>query len=281
MFTAASILQLIEGKKFALDDALTKVLPNKELYKGLLEIDGKDYIDSVKVVNLLNHTSGFPDYFESSDEKEIELHADPSLVFTPEELIELSKQHITAPFIPGAKFNYCNVNYMLLGMIIEKYSEMTYQEYFKQHIISPLKLEQTYLGSVDPPAKKIQGHYKGKKVEMPPTLAGPAGEIISTLDDMDRFVNAWYQGELFKDENTRKMLMNDNYNEMGVGVTYGLGAVNLLDLSLGHAGQTFGTQSYAGTLDNGYCFEFCLDDASVSAWIPAIKISSLLAPLSN
>ena len=84
-------------------------------------------------------------------------------------------------------------------------------------------LEQTYLGSIDPPAKKIQGHYKGKKVELPPTLAGPAGEVISTLDDMDRFVNAWYQGELFRDKSTRKMLMNDNFHEMGVGINYGLG----------------------------------------------------------
>ncbi len=279
MFTAASILQLIEGNKFALDDALTKVLPNKTLYKGLLEIDGKDYIDSVKVVNLLNHTSGFPDYFAGSDEKEIELHADPSLVFTPEELIELSKQHITDPFIPGTKFKYCNVNYLLLGMIIEKYSGMTYQEYFKQRIFSPLKLEQTYLGSIDPPAKKIQGHYKGKKVEMPPTLAGPAGEVISTLDDMDRFVNAWYQGELFRDKSTRKMLMNDNFHEMGLGINYGLGVVNLMDLSKGHGGQTFGVQSYAGALENGYCFEFLIDDASVSAWSPAIKVSSLLSQL--
>lgn len=281
MFTATSILQLIEQNKFALEDALTEVLPNKELYKGLLVIDGKDYIDSVKVVNLLNHTSGFPEYFSDSDEEEIELHGDASLKFTPEGLIELSKTHITEPFVPGSKFQYCNVNYLLLGMIIEKYSGMTYQEYFIQNIITPLELKDTYLGTIDLPKEQVQGHYNGKETEMPPSLAGAAGEIISTFDDMEKFVNAWYGGKLFKEESTHKMLMNDYYNELAMGIKYGLGIANILEKTWGHPGQTFGIQSYAGSMPNGYCIELYLDDASVSSWEPAIVISSMLAPITK
>jgi len=52
--------------------------------------------------------------------------------------------------------------------------------------------------------------------------------------------------------------------------------VNLLDLSLGHAGQTFGFQFYAGSTSKGSSFVLSIDDAVVSIWDPAASLSGLL-----
>ncbi|MBU2951677.1 beta-lactamase family protein [Tamlana agarivorans] len=279
MFTAASIFQLIEKKKLKLDDHLTSLLPNKTLYKDLLIVDGKNYIDSVKVINLLNHTSGFPEYFLEDEEKVVELHSDPSELFTAEKLINMAKANPDKNmFIPGSKFSYCNVNYILLGLIIEKFSKQTYQEYVQEHIIMPLALKNTYLGSVFPNARRPKGHYKGKTILMPLTMAGSAGEILSNLDDMQTFISAWNKGELFNNPNTLNGIKNDHFNTMVPNaITYGAGVINLMNLSLGHAGQTFGYQAYVGTMiSNHYTFVFSIDDATVSAWYPAIETSRLL-----
>ena len=278
LFTATAVLQLIEQHKFSLDDPLMSILQIPELNE-LLIIDGENYIDSVKVVHLLNHTSGLPEYFVDDDDEEIELHGDPSLVFTANDLIGMAKDNITNPLIPGSSFNYCNLNYVLLGMIIEKFSGQTYQQYMQEHIIDKLQLKNTYLGTINLPEKRAQGHYKGEDSFMPFTLAGPAGEIIMDLEDMDKFIGSWYKGELFENPKTMQSILNDHYHEMANGINYGMGVVSIFNKSYGHAGQTFGFQSYMCNLTNNYRFAFIIDDASVSAWNLAIEFTSDLSKL--
>lgn len=280
MFTATSILQLMEKDSLSLDDKLVEVLPHDDWYEDLLIVDGKDYIDEVRIVNLLNHSSGFADYFaEGSDEKEIELHGDSSLTFTPEDIVGFTKLNKKNSFKPNEKFQYSNLNYILLGLIIEKYAGMSYQDYIQAHILDPLGLEHTYFGSQNPPTDVSKGFYKAKPVEMPYTLASSAGEIISTLDDMEIFINAWYLGNLFEKTETIDLLHNEHYHDMTAGVSYGLGAVNLIGQVWGHPGQTFGSSSFAGYLTNGYSIEMAIDDAAVSVWEPAIEVTVSLSGL--
>jgi len=278
MFTAAAIMQLIEINKISLNDRLVTVLPNPKLYKNLLVIDGNDYIDSVRIINLLNHSSGFPDYFVSTDSLEILVSGDATLKFTPEQLIRRAKRLNKPYFIPGTgQFKYSNVNYILLGMIIEKLTGMKYQQYIQSNIIEPLGMKQTYFGSVKRPEKEIQGHFQSKISEMPPTIAWSAGEIISTLDDMTVFIRSWYAGKIFIDKRTIEMLLNENFLSMGgMEIEYGLGTLTLGKKAWGHAGQTFGWQSFMGVMPNGYSFVFGIDDADSDGWVPAILMSRLL-----
>ena len=277
MFTATSIMQLAEKKKLSLQTRLIDILPNSSLYNGLLTINGINYIDSVRIFHLLNHSSGLPDYFvEENDEAEMALHGDSSLRFTPSELLTLAKKN-KPYFIPGTGFKYSNTNYIILGMLIEKLSGMPYSQYVKQNILDPLTLKHTYFASVNPPANRAPGYYKGKITTMPATLAGPAGEIISDLDDMEKFISAWSMGSLFSDKSTLFSVKNQYFKPMsGDMIKYGLGVINILDLSLGHAGQTFGFQFYAGSASTGASFVISMDDASVSAWEPAILFSGLI-----
>jgi D-alanyl-D-alanine carboxypeptidase len=110
---------------------------------------------------------------------------------------------------------------------------------------------------------------------MPATLAGAAGEIVSTLDDMDLFIRSWSRGDFYQSDAMMEQVWGDHYNPMGGGIMYGLGVVNLFG-TLGHAGQTFGFQSYMGFLPNGTSFAFGIDDANESAWNLAMILAELL-----
>lgn len=279
MFTAAAVLQLIEEGKTTLETPFTDILPGDTLYDGLAVVDGVNYIDSIKVRNLLNHTSGMPDYFiEGNDSLEIEKNANPNLHFSLADLIDRSKRSPKEKFVPGSKYEYSNINYILLGEIIHKLSGQTYQDYIQEHIFDPLGMEHSYFGTVNPPAKQAAGHHEGKVVQMPYTMAGAAGEIIATLDDMIVFIDALYEGRLYKNPETNAMQLNEYYQDMGMGMHYGLGMININNASWGHAGQTFGLQSYTGAVPNGYRFTISIDDSSGgSVWLPAMSFSTKLS----
>ena len=275
MITASAILQLVEKKKLQLDTKLTSILPNSKLYKDLMVIDGKDYMDSITVLNLLNHSSGLPEYFlENDDSKEIALHGDSSLRFTPQQLVGMAKKLNKPSFKPGAGFKYCNTGYIFLGLIIEKISGMKYSNYVQSHILSPLKMTHTYFGTKTYPANRTAGHFKGAISTMPATMAWSAGEIISTLDDMDLFIRAWHDAKLFSAK-TAKMVQTEHFLEMGSGIQYGLGVMDILK-NQGHAGQTFGFQSFMGYLSNGDSICLGIDDASASSIMLAFGLISIL-----
>ncbi len=275
MLTATSILQLVEEKKIGLEDRLADLLENPELLKGIMVTDSADYLGEIQLKNLLNHTSGLPEYFLDDEDLEVGVHGDSTLRFTPDQLVRMARRLHKPQFPPGEKFKYTNTNYILLGMILEKHSGLPYQQYIRHNILEKAGMGKTYFPSVQPVSGQAPGHWKGQPSEMPATLAWSAGEIISTLDDMDRFIRAWARGDFYKSQETREMVRTQYFNPMGGGLSYGLGAINLFS-SLGHGGQTFGFQSYMGSLPNGYSFVFGIDDAEVSSWGLALNVQGIL-----
>ena len=278
MFTASAVLQLIEQGKVNLETPFVEILTGNDKYDGLAYSEnGIDYIDSVKVRNLINHTSGLPDYFLGSDDEEIENYGDGKTEFSMDDLLALSKKSTKERFKPGSKYDYSNINYALLGQIIEKVSGQSYTDYVQEHIIDKLGLEHTYFGTVNPPEQMEQGHFKEGMVMMPYTYAGPAGEIISTLDDMYTFIDGHYNGTLFEKEETLDHLQHAYFHDMGMGMEYGLGVIKFRNFSWGHAGQTFGFQSFSAGVPNGYRFTMFIDDAHSSIWVPAMGFSQVLS----
>ena len=273
MFTATSILQLVEQKKLSLEDKLSDVLDRPELLDGLMVTDSVDYLGEVRLKNLLNHTSGLPEYFLDDDLMEIGVHGDSTLRFTPAQLVRMAKRLHEPQFKPGAQFKYTNTNYVLLGMLIEQYTSLTFQEYIRKNILQRAGLAETYFPSMEPIPGRAPGHWQGKPTQMPATLAGAAGEIVSTLDDMDLFIRSWARGDFYISKAMMEEVRNSHYNPMGGGITYGLGVVNIGEV-LGHGGQTFGFQSYMGALPNGTSFVFGIDDANESAWNLAMIVAS-------
>ncbi len=128
-FTAIAILNLIEEKKLNLSDKLSKFFP-EFTNSNIITID-----------KLLNHSSGIKDIFEVPEIIEHLYHH-----WDPTQMIEIMKV-FPSKFEPGEKSVYNNTAYILLGIIIEKVSGMSYTEYLSETILNPLRMNNTMLAN--------------------------------------------------------------------------------------------------------------------------------------
>lgn len=129
-FTAACILLLEEEGKLSLDDPVQKHLPELPVYdKG-----------TVTIRHLLHHTSGFKDYLAV-------LHFTGkswNMNFTGKDGLNVLKQLKTLNFTPGEKYAYSNSNYLALGIIVERLSGQSINEYAQTHILQPLGMNHSF-----------------------------------------------------------------------------------------------------------------------------------------
>jgi len=250
MFTAISILQLIEQGKLSLDTPIANFYKD-ELIKKLANYKGDNNWDDVTVAMLLNHTSGFIDYLNvyEDDEKAMKIFAIKGKIYSFDELINLAINHGDANFKPGEQFKYCNTGYVILGDIISKVSGINWRDYIQTNILDVVGMKNTFFGSRISKkfAKRtMKGNFKGKPSFMPPTLAGSAGELISNVKDLEKFLIAWQGGKLFQKKETLEMQRTKGFHQMYEQtntLTYGYG-VMLMGGFYGHGGQTFGFQSF-------------------------------------
>ncbi len=133
-FTAMAIMLLVHDGNLRYDQPLTELFPDFPAY-------GK----TIAVRNLLNHTSGLPDYEELMDA--LEKKSGPT--WTPEkqiqdaEVLELLKKERTDKFAPGTSWSYSNSGYVVLGLIVAKVSKEPYGDFLRARIFAPLKMNHT------------------------------------------------------------------------------------------------------------------------------------------
>ena len=192
MFTATSVLQLAQAGKLKLTDPIGKYLtdyPNQEIAA------------KVTVHHLLTHTGGTGDIFGPEFEKHrLELR-------TLQDYINLYGKR--APeFEPGARFEYSNYGFILLGAIIEKVSGQNYYDYVSEHIYKPAGMTRTASLSEE---EKVDGRSTGYMREdgqwQPNTNTLPArgtsaGGGYSTVADLVAFANALLEHKLLNAEYT-------------------------------------------------------------------------------
>ena len=250
LFIGVSIFQLLEEGKISLDTKIKKFYPKGEIQK-LANLNGKNYWEDVTVGMLLNHTSGFIDYLNvyANDTKAIELLGGKENHYTFKELIHQAVSFGDANFRPGAEFKYCNTGYIILGDIISKVTQSDWHEYVQKNIFDILGMKHTYFASQISSTLRAdmpQGYSFGKLTFMPPSLAGSAGEVISSLEDLATFITAWSQGKLYKDANTIRVHQNLGFHFMDKSIQniqYGYALMKIGDF-YGHGGQTFGFESF-------------------------------------
>lgn len=125
LYTATAVMQFIEAEKLSLEDPLTKILPEYQATP----------LNLITIQNLLNHTSGLIDTV-------------PAIVSArrvgkalPDTMEVLRRYKLKAARPPGGKIEYRNVNYMILGEIIERISGQNYVDYVTSHILHPLGMK--------------------------------------------------------------------------------------------------------------------------------------------
>lgn len=191
LMTAAIIGQLAEEGRFGLDDTLADLLPVGELVPGAAQIT---------VRQLLRHTSGIPDYWRSGRFDDFDF----TTYHSPQELVAATRD-LPRAGAPGERFEYSNTNYVLLGMIIERFGETSLPDAFAQRIFEPLGMTRSYLptrppqGITGPHGHGYLPDEHGTHVDVDrqnASYGGAAGGVISTSDDMAAFHRALQQGRL-------------------------------------------------------------------------------------
>jgi CubicO group peptidase (beta-lactamase class C family) len=125
-FTAMGILILQQKNKIALDDEISKYIPELKFYPP------------ITIKNLLHHTSGLPEYLL------LDSLFDKSKINDNNDLINLYvKYKPKLDFVPNSKHSYSNTNYSFLATIIEKASGVTFGDFLDKAIFKPLEMSHT------------------------------------------------------------------------------------------------------------------------------------------
>ncbi|MFJ4656786.1 serine hydrolase domain-containing protein [Nocardia sp. NPDC088792] len=191
-FVASVVLQLTAEHRIELDAPVARYLP------GVVTGPGGDG-DLVTVRNLLQHSSGIPDYLNRMDLDSVETLTSHHSIG---DLIRLGLDQ-PALFAPGTKFDYSNTNYLLAGQLIEHVTGVPVDAEVTRRIIGPLGLHDTYWPHY-PAENVIRGPHSraylettGGRVDITdidPNGGLPDGAMLSTGHDLNSFFMALLSG---------------------------------------------------------------------------------------
>lgn len=225
LFTAVSILQLIDQGKLRFDTSVINFLGLKDTQIS----------EDVTVYHLLTHTSGIGDDVE---EENGEIYAElwktkPNYMVT--ETRDFLPQFIHKPpnFPPGQGCRYCNCSFILLGLTLEQISGMTYRDYVRQHVFTPANMTQSdflrmdrvhenVAEGVDPIRDKKDQIIGWKKniYSFPPVGSPDAGAHVTAVD-LNKFLRAVQAEKLLSPQLTKAFLTpqvhykdHDNWTQM-------------------------------------------------------------------
>jgi CubicO group peptidase (beta-lactamase class C family) len=210
-FTAIATMMLVEEGKVSLEDAITKHVA-----------DLPSAWNVITIRHLLTHTSGLPDLCEASPDP-----CETSIDYTQDQLIKMVA-NLPLKFAVGEKWEYSNTGYFLLGMVIEKVSGKSYEQFLQERIFSPLSMKNSRFENytevipnrADGYTWKNGRYYNAFRVS--PTLLFSVAGIVSTVLDLAKYDAALYTEKLLKKSTLEQMFTKGELNN-GQTVDHGLG----------------------------------------------------------
>jgi D-alanyl-D-alanine carboxypeptidase len=219
VFVAVVVLQLVEEGRLRLDDPASRYAPDAAHWP-------------VTIRQLLNHTSGIPD-FGMADEFGEELAANRDRRWTAAEAVALVADD-EPTFSPGTDYAYSNTNYVLLGEAIETVTRHGWAQEVRRRILDPLGMRDTYVAGFEPVRRPpIAGYFDldndgnfdnvetGQPWTSLETSDGAAGCIVSTALDLLAFGDALFHGRLLSAETMQAMTAEGPFHPRFTN--YGLG----------------------------------------------------------
>ena len=148
LMTATVIFAAIEQGKLSLERHICTIL-EPEILDRLFVFQGHDYQEEITVKQLLNHTSGANDYFESKT-MDGSLFVDaviqhPDTMWMPKDLLDFTRDRQQAVAKPGEKFFYSDTGFILLGLIAEAVFAMPFHQVLKTVLFDPANMHDTDL----------------------------------------------------------------------------------------------------------------------------------------
>lgn len=206
VFVAVGILQLIERGTIKFDDTLDM----------LLSMEFQEIDKDVTVRQLLTHTSGVPDYFDETVMEEYEELWTDYPNYKIRHNSDLLPLFINNPMMypKGEKFQYNNSGFVLLAMIIEKVTEMHFDEYLKENVFDVCGMKSTGYYELDRLPPRCANHYiycadtddYRTNIYSVDAKGTGAGGAFVTVKDMVRFWTNLISGKLISKELVLEML---------------------------------------------------------------------------
>jgi D-alanyl-D-alanine carboxypeptidase len=195
MYTAVMIFQLVEERKLKLTETLDKFFPQIA------------NAQKITIAQILAHRSGIHDALLDKNLRP----TSGTNPITKDELLAIIAKG-TPDFEPDAKHSYSNSGYTILGLIIEKLTGKTYEAALRERITSKIGLRDTYAATryIDVNKNEVLtymnlgGNWK-QGTETNPSLFFSAGSIISTPNDLAKFIQALFDGKLISPEHLNLM----------------------------------------------------------------------------
>ena len=208
-FCAIGLLKLKDRGAVDIDSHPSRYVP---------EAAGLD--PDVTVRHLLNHTSGIPDFEQTTEFME---KYEPGYAKYVRGHLKLIAEY-PRYFAPGTGARYANINFILCALIIENVSGLPYAQYMKKEVFEPLGMENAVVGdenTVIPNRVKGYELSGNEVVEVQPShnwLFG-AGDIVAAIDDVYCLNKAIKNRLLLTGETWREVLTPSPINNMGMGCT--------------------------------------------------------------
>jgi CubicO group peptidase (beta-lactamase class C family) len=233
-FTAALILQLVEEGKIKLDGKITDYLPD---YR-------KDTGEKVTIHQLLNQTSGIPDYtarpnFTAEISRNPYAIADFVKKFASDDL----------EFEPGSKYRYSNSGYSILGAIIEKVTGKSYETAVSERIFKPLGMTSS---GYDHPTSLIEKRASGYQktpdgfentTYLDMSIPYAAGSLYSTVEDLFKWDQSLYEDKILSAD-SKKLMFTPGLGNYGYGI-------RISDMPIGKTDQRIKIIGHGGAI-NGF-----------------------------
>jgi CubicO group peptidase (beta-lactamase class C family) len=230
-FTAVAILQLRDAGKLTLDDPVTR---------WLSDFDTRGH--AVTLRHLLAHTAGIGDFTEAPEFGSLSTN-----IRLPRDSAYALQQRQPPQFAPGEGQIYNNAGFWLLGLVIEKASGMTYEDYVEQKIFQPVGMSRSmYCNSTENVPRRAHGYFvsRDRVIRRAWTVAHTwpfaAGSLCSTVGDMVTWLRALHGGRVLSAASYAEFITPARLND-GTPLRYGMGIQVGPDPSglmyIGHGGR--------------------------------------------
>lgn len=282
-FVATVILQLVEEKKVKLTDRIADHLSNHAFLAvdSLHFYQGQKFAHEISIEHLLSHYSGLADIFnDKTSEFFNKVFSNPQQSYSPKSIVELYYDfglHKEAHFRPGEDFTYSDMNYVVLGLLIEKLEEQPLAVVLRKRILAPLGMASTYFEFYEEATKKpslLHQWYDGQNMSTVNTSFDWAGGgLVSNMQDLSTFIRALFDGRLIQSTTLERMIQispTGPYED-----PYGLGVYASTyngDLYFGHFGFYGSYMGYCPAKKQTLIY-------NLSQGNPAFRVKSLMEKL--
>jgi len=209
-FTSHAILQMMQQGKLKLTDPIQNFFPGFP-YEG------------VTVETLLDHTSGLQNYANFMPA----LGWNKKQIATNDDMLDfiITKKPPLA-FPVGKKFNYCNTNFALLALIVEKLTNKPFPQYVKENIFEPAGMSHSFIMGINDTAKYLPS-FKGRSIYNFDFLDAIYGDknVYTTCQDLMKY-DAAIRDHILLDSSSYELAWEPLQNDYHYGDTiehYGLG----------------------------------------------------------